>query len=99
MTPDLMAAGAERLAQAEQRAAQGATASGGRSAAFLRPLAFAGHHTFGYLAAFQFRKCHQHSDDSAARCRASVEGFGNGDDSAVTRRAVVQEFEKVSGVA
>ena len=38
MTPDLMEAGAERYIQARQRAAQGKTESGGRSAAFLRPL-------------------------------------------------------------
>ena len=38
MTPDLMEAGAVRAEQARQRAAQGHTESGGRSAAFSRPL-------------------------------------------------------------
>jgi len=38
MTPDLMEAGAERYAHAQERAAHGKTESGGRNAAFLRPL-------------------------------------------------------------
>jgi urea transport system ATP-binding protein len=38
MTPDLMQAGAERLARARELAATGQTASGGRSSSFSRPL-------------------------------------------------------------